>query len=257
MKEKEKAYYKDAEREVPFTHHQDNLEKEVMTMKHHNRRADVYRKGALSLAILALFVIALSLPSTAIAASKVKGQLGAAIEKLNGAYKNKDIKGVMAMYAKDPAVTAIGTVKDEKVVGPDAVKALYERDFNNFIDVKKMAYKIISFGSSGKIAWLAADMSATFVTKDGEMDIAGRLTAVLKKTGKKWQFVQTHFSFPVAAPQVIVMDFKQVDVNKDGKIDYKELSMVIKGLTAEDFRKYDKNNDGYLSDEEFQTIWKK
>ncbi len=226
-------------------------------MKHRSRRSDSYLKGVLSIAILTLFLIAVSLPATAVAASKIEGQLGAAIEKLNGAYKSKDIKGVMAMYAKDPAVTAIGTVKDEKVVGPAAVKALYERDFNNFITVKKMAYKIISCGSSGKAAWLAADMSATFVTKDGEMDIAGRLTAVLKKTGKKWQFVQTHFSFPVEVPKVIVMDFKQVDVNKDGKIDYKELSMVIKGLAVEDFRKYDKNSDGYLSDEEFQALWKK
>lgn len=48
--------------------------------------------------------------------------------------------------------------------------------------------------------------------------------------------------------------FADVDNNKDGKISAIELSVVIPGLTMEQFRQYDKNHDGHLDRAEFEQI---
>jgi hypothetical protein len=48
--------------------------------------------------------------------------------------------------------------------------------------------------------------------------------------------------------------FTDVDNNKDGKISPVELSVIVPGLTIEQFRQYDKNHDGYLDKAEFEQI---
>jgi ketosteroid isomerase-like protein len=230
-------------------------EKEVLMMKYSARTASPHCRGVISFVILILFLISLSFPTAVSAVSKTEGEIKAAIDKLSKSYKNKDLKGVMAMYAKGSGTLVIGSGKGENALGYEAIKKLYEKDFTLWKMNTAMDYNIFSLSSSGRVAWLAADMSATFITQDGVIDVAGRFTAVLKKTGKNWQFVQTHFSFPADPPQVIVMDFQKLDTNKDGKLDLKELRVVIKGFTAEDFKKLDTNNDHFLSDEEFRAIW--
>jgi len=212
-------------------------------------------RGIIAFSILILFLLSLSFPAAVFAASKTEGEIKAALGKLSGAYKNKDLKGVMAMYAKGAGTLTIGSGKEEKALGYEAVKKVYEKDFTLWIMNTAMDYKIHALSSAGKVAWLAADLSATYITRDGILDVAGRFTAVLKKTGKNWQFVQTHFSFPADPPQVIIIDFQKLDTNKDGKLELRELSVVIKGFTAQDFKKLDVNNDNYLSDEEFRAIW--
>lgn len=212
-------------------------------------------RGIVVCAFIILFIMALSLPAAASASSGVKGEVKAAMDKLSKAYKNKDLKGVMAMYAKGSGTLVIGSGKEETAAGHKAIKKVYEKDFELWKLNTVMDYKIHALASSGKVAWLAADLSATFITRDGVLDVAGRFTAVMKKTGKNWQFVQTHFSFPSDPPQVVVLDFIKLDTNKDGKLDVQELSVIIKGFTAEDFRKLDTDKDSFLSDEEFRAIW--
>ena len=224
-------------------------------MKYTGKTVTSHFRGVISFAILILFLISVSFPAAVSAASKTEGEIKAAMNKLSKAYKNKDLKGVMAMYAKGSGTIVIGSGKEENAVGHEAIKKLYEKDFTLWKMNTAMDYKIFSLSSSGKVAWLAADMSAAFITNDGVIDVAGRFTAVMKKTGKNWQFVQTHFSFPADPPQVIVLDFKQLDTNKDGQLDVKELTVIIKGFTAEDFKKLDTNGDDFLSDEEFRAIW--
>jgi ketosteroid isomerase-like protein len=212
-------------------------------------------RGIIVFSILILFLLSLSFPAAVCAASKTEGEIKAAIDQLHKAYKNKDLKGVMAMYAKGSSTLVIGSGKEEKAAGYEAIKKVYEKDFALWIMNTAMDYKIYALSSAGRVAWLAADLSATFLTRDGVLDVAGRFTAVMKKTGKSWQFVQTHFSFPADPPQVIILDFQKLDTNKDGKLEFQELSVVIKGFTAEDFKKLDANNDNYLSDEEFRALW--
>ena len=218
-----------------------------------NRRFHV--KAAVACTIVVCFLLALSLPTLLSAASKTEADIRAVLGTVEKTYKNRDIEGVMAMYVNDPSTTHIGAGKEQKAVGYEAVRKAYERDFAFWKENTRLEHKLLSWSSAGKVMWFAIDLSATFITKDGVMDTAGRFTAVMKKKGKKWQFAQTHYSFPIDAAKVVVLEFKQVDTNQDGRLEYKELSVVIKGLTAEQFRKYDANKDGYLSDEEFRAIW--
>jgi Ca2+-binding EF-hand superfamily protein len=73
--------------------------------------------------------------------------------------------------------------------------------------------------------------------------------------------VQTHFS---EAARPITITFEEIDVNKDGKIDYREMTIVIRGMTPEQFNALDRNKDGvitkdeyqgYMTDEEMQAVW--
>lgn len=224
-------------------------------MKHSKYAALSYSRSVLFFAILFPVLIFFVFSAPVSAASKTDDEIKAAIDKFTDSYKQKDIAGVMAMYVKSPSTLVIGSGKDEKFLGYAAIKAVYEKDFASWKEITAMNYKIISLSTTGRVAWLAADLSGTYIMKEGPVNVAGTFTAVLKKTGAKWQFAQTHFSLPSDIPMVIVMDFKQIDANQDGKIDYKELSVVIKGLTPEQFKQYDKNNDGYLNEEELRAIW--
>ena len=48
--------------------------------------------------------------------------------------------------------------------------------------------------------------------------------------------------------------FVDVDENKDGKITPVELSVVLGGLTMEQFKTYDRNGDGCLSEAEYRAV---
>ena len=48
--------------------------------------------------------------------------------------------------------------------------------------------------------------------------------------------------------------FSDVDENKDGKITPVELSVVIGGITMQQFREYDRNGDGCLSETEYRAV---
>ena len=48
--------------------------------------------------------------------------------------------------------------------------------------------------------------------------------------------------------------FSDVDENKDGKVTPVELSVVIGGLTMQQFKDYDRNGDGCLSEAEYRAV---
>ncbi len=47
--------------------------------------------------------------------------------------------------------------------------------------------------------------------------------------------------------------FKDADVNKDGKVDAPELTIMIINMTPAKFKEYDKNGDGILDQNEFKA----
>jgi hypothetical protein len=48
--------------------------------------------------------------------------------------------------------------------------------------------------------------------------------------------------------------FDDVDENKDGRVTAVELSVIVPGLTREQFKEYDKNGDGWLDRSEFNAV---
>ncbi|OPY68357.1 MAG: EF hand [Syntrophorhabdaceae bacterium PtaU1.Bin034] len=56
-----------------------------------------------------------------------------------------------------------------------------------------------------------------------------------------------------AAAPAVEKQFKDADVNKDGKVDAAELTIIMINVTPEKFREYDKNGDGALDEKEFKA----
>jgi len=222
-------------------------------------------KRMMGFLVMAMIVGALVMPAvtTAKTSPKVEGEIKAVLKKHNEFYKAKDLKGVMSLYAKGPDVISIGSEEGEEAIGSEQISAEYKKTFAGITDLKSISYSNLNISASGNVAWVYVQIKASLIMSQGSkpVDVKGRFTAVLKKNGKQWQFVQAHFS-EVAKP--VVITFEEIDVNKDGKIDYKEMSVVITGLTPEQFNTLDKNKDGvitkgeyhgYMTDEEMKAVW--
>ena len=215
--------------------------------------------------VMAMFVGALFMPAVAAAKAspKVEDEIKGVLKKHGEFYKAKDLKGVMSLYAKGPDVVSIGSEEGEEAIGYERIRAAYKEDFAAITELKNIGYSNLKISVSGDVAWVYAQLKAGLIMAQGSrsVDFTGRFTAVLKKNGKKWQFVQAHLS-EVAKP--VVISFEEIDVNKDGKVDYKEMTMVIKGMTPEQFKTLDRNKDGvitkdeyqgYMTDEEMKAVW--
>lgn len=224
-------------------------------------------KRMMGFLVMAMVVVSLVMPAGAAAKTslKVEGEIKAVLKKHGEFYKAKDLKGVMSLYAKSPDVISIGLVEGTDAIGYEQISAKYKKAFAEIDDLKSISYSNFDVSASGDVAWVYLQVKASLNMVQGgkPLDINGRFTAVLKKDNKvkQWKFVQTHFS---EASKPIVITFEEIDVNKDGKIDYKEMTMVIKGMTPEQFKALDKNkdgfvtkdeHDGYMTDEQMKAVW--
>lgn len=225
----------------------------------------VVMKRMMGFLVMALVVGSLVMPAVtaAKASPKMEGEIKAVLKKHGDFYKAKDLKGIMSLYAKGPDVISIGSEEGKDAIGYEQISAKYKKAFAEITDIKSISYSNLDISALGKVAWIYAQIKASLNMAQGgkPVDIKGRVTAVLKKEGKQWQFLQTHFS---EASRPITITFEEIDVNKDGKIDYKEMTIVIKGMTPEQFNALDKNKDGvitkdeyqgYMTDEQMQAVW--
>ncbi|HEY40861.1 MAG TPA: nuclear transport factor 2 family protein [Dehalococcoidia bacterium] len=119
------------------------------------------------------------------------------INQFAEAFARRDLKAMMALYAPDPDVVAIGTGGDEKRIGPADIKALFERDFAQFEDASLEVGRH-SVSAAGSVAWVAADAIVHTDTGDRRINLPVRLTVVLERRGDRWFIVQFHGSTPAA-----------------------------------------------------------
>ncbi len=117
------------------------------------------------------------------------------LEKFAESYAKRDLKSAMSLIAPDADVVMYGTGADEKCVGPEKIKAQFERDWAQ-IEEPALEYNWTSISAAGDVAWVAID--AVFRAKiDGKKTkFQARVTKVFEKRGDKWLIVQGHFSFP-------------------------------------------------------------
>jgi len=215
--------------------------------------------------VMAMVVGSLAIPAGAAvkASSKVEGEIKAVLKKHGEFYKAKDLKGVMSLYVKGPAVISIGSQEGKEAFGYDQISTEYKKTFASVAEVKSIGYSDLNISASGNVAWIYVQIKATFIMSQRikPVDFKGRFTAVLRKEGKQWQFVQTHFS---EAARPVTITFEEIDINNDGKIDYKEMTIVIQGMTPEQFSALDRNKDGvitkdeyqgFMTDEEMKAVW--
>ena len=112
------------------------------------------------------------------------------------AYLNRDIERIMALFAPDPDVIAIGTGDNEHLIGKEAIRSGFERDFDQS-EALNIEMPWIFISASGPVAWVSSDCVIDLKTRDSVMHINGRSTSVMVKRGNKWLIIQSHFSLPV------------------------------------------------------------
>jgi ketosteroid isomerase-like protein len=117
------------------------------------------------------------------------------LDKFAESYAKRDLKSAMSLIAPDADVVIYGTGADEKRIGPEAIKAQFERDWTQ-IEEPALEYSWTLISRAGDVAWASID--AIFKAKiDGKKTkFSSRITEVFEKRGDKWLIVQGHFSFP-------------------------------------------------------------
>jgi ketosteroid isomerase-like protein len=132
-----------------------------------------------------------------VADAKTKAEILKTIREMWKAYGRLDADGVLGFYAPDPDVVVIGSGVDEVYVGPKQAKRGLKRDFAQVRDVKGGLSKV-RISAAGKVAWLAASCRFAAYVSGCNIEMAGRLTAVLEKRRGRWLILQSHFAMPYA-----------------------------------------------------------
>ncbi len=128
----------------------------------------------------------------------------AVIETLNKfaeTYTQRDLAGLLGLFAADPGLILIGTGTDEKRIGLAEARDQFERDWSQS-EAASIEFGWISVAAARSVAWLATDMTVHLIVGGQEVSVAGRLTAVLVHRDDGWLFAQLHFSLPAGAQPV-------------------------------------------------------
>lgn len=111
------------------------------------------------------------------------------------AYHDKDLAGILKLFAPDPDVVFYGNGEDEKSTGVAGIREQAEHDWSQSATVS-LKIKWSSVSAAGSVAWLAADIEIHAGEGGMEMSLPARLTAVLEKREGEWYFIQWHSSIP-------------------------------------------------------------
>jgi ketosteroid isomerase-like protein len=122
------------------------------------------------------------------------------MNKMTDAYTKRDTSAFLSYIDPAANVVMFGTGADEKRVGIDQIKAQLIRDWSQST-AATMKYTWTLFGSSGNVAWVAADVAFHVEAGDQKMDMPARVTYVFEKHGEKWLLEQAHFSFAAPAQE--------------------------------------------------------
>jgi len=109
------------------------------------------------------------------------------------AYHKKD-KTALALLCS-PDITGFGSGPDEVFLDRKELLAGIARDFKQAKSLQ-VRFPAMSINGDGRVAWATcrADFSARI--GDNHVMMNGRMTAVLKNTGRAWRFEQVHFAMP-------------------------------------------------------------
>jgi ketosteroid isomerase-like protein len=220
------------------------------------RNTPAIGKTGFLLTLLAVFLVWIAAvpPASGASTSRTAEEAMATFDRFIDLYIAKNLDGIMALHDADVAV--IGTNRDEQYIGRDALRKAYARDFARLDKINSIGWSVLSSGAQGSVAWVAADVRIACVIGGASRKISGRLTTVLRKKGRDWLIVQTHYSLPadVTTQRDVLITFRQMDVNGDGKLSFEEVRVWIRNVTPEAFGEADRNGDGFLSREEFELL---
>jgi uncharacterized protein (TIGR02246 family) len=128
-------------------------------------------------------------------ATKTTEEVLALLHRWVDAYSQRDLQGVLATFADEPDLVAIGTGADERRVGLAALREQIARDFEQSerLDV---TVGWTSVAERDGFALLAAEADIVARVDKETIEIPIRITAVAERRDGGWRFTQTHISTP-------------------------------------------------------------
>jgi uncharacterized protein (TIGR02246 family) len=133
--------------------------------------------------------------------AKTEEEVMTALDRFIKAYQDKDLAGILKLFAPDPDVVFYGNGEDEKSIGVEGIHEQAEHDWSQSAAVS-LEIKWSSVSLAGAVAWLAADIEIHAGIEGMDMNLPARLTAILEKRAGKWLFMQWHASVPtIEQPQ--------------------------------------------------------
>ncbi len=127
--------------------------------------------------------------------SSTKEAIKVVLDKFVKSYAEQDLEKVMTIIAPDANVVFYGTGAKEKCVGPEEIRAQFEKDWSQIED-PALEYNLTLISSAGNVAWVAIDAVLRATIEDKNLSFPLRITKVLEKRGNEWLIVHAHFSFP-------------------------------------------------------------
>jgi ketosteroid isomerase-like protein len=112
--------------------------------------------------------------------ANIRGEISKRMRAMWRAYGQRDVEEVLAFYAPDADMLAIGSGSDEIYVGLKQARKGLKRDFSQTESVEVKLSKV-RISAAGKVAWLAANCLFMARMAGGEIAMDGILTTVLEK----------------------------------------------------------------------------
>jgi len=109
------------------------------------------------------------------------------------AYRKKDKKALARLCSPD--IIGFGSGPDEVFQGKKELLDGLARDFKQATSLQ-LRIPAMSINGEGRVAWVTCWSEFSAVVGDNQVRMLGRMTAVLKNTGRAWRFEQIHFSMP-------------------------------------------------------------
>lgn len=123
-----------------------------------------------------------------------KAEVTATMQEYATAYRNKDIKSLMAVFS--PEISGFGSGPDEVIRNHDAFIRQITRDVSQ-ATVNAVEFSETNVFGEGRIAWVMTRSAITFTVAGAKKQtLFGRSTMVLRDTGRRWRIEQIHFSLP-------------------------------------------------------------
>jgi ketosteroid isomerase-like protein len=119
----------------------------------------------------------------------------ATLEQFKHAYEQRDLQGLLALFAPDSDVVLVGTGADERRVGLAEIRAQAERDWAQ-AEAFAVEWGGTWVSAAGPVAWVTAEAVGRVRAGGQEMELPLRLTVVLEQRGGRWLWMQVHTSVP-------------------------------------------------------------
>lgn len=130
--------------------------------------------------------------------AKEKENVALVLENYVLASERQDLELVKDIWAGEPDIVVFGTGSNEKLVGWDAIRDAFKRQFNasqeTYIAVSDQK---ININDTGNTAWFSEIINYNYVYHGEARKYEGlRFTGVLEKRDGDWKIVQSHMSIP-------------------------------------------------------------